>query len=181
MVVPSDGIPYDHTGQGECLFDQSTTPNDAVIAYSPLVLSGGFDCCAWRADCSPLGTCGVTQGTVNFVWGSEVGQPILDPDADGLPSGCDNCPDVPNFGTAGTCTAGEVAKVGTSCANDAACGTGGACSLNQEDLDGDGFGDACELPEPGSSSMLFAGIGLLSALARRRAAQRRRARSRHSS
>jgi hypothetical protein len=174
VVVPRNGIPYDHTGQGECLFDQATTANDAVIAYSPLVLSGGFDCCIWLADCSPVGTCGVTEGTVNFAWGSEVGQPVLDPDADGLPSGCDNCPDAPNFGTAGTCTAGDSAKVGTGCAADAACGSGGECSLNQEDLDGDGIGDACALPEPGSSAMLVAGIGLLSVLYRRRLSARPR-------
>jgi hypothetical protein len=172
VVVPSDGIAYDHTGQGQCLFDQSTSANAAVIAYAPLVLSGGFDCCLWQAECAPLGTCDTTEGTVNFVWGSEVGAPVLDPDADGLPSDCDNCPSAPNFGTAGTCTAGDGGLLGMPCGSNEDCGSGGFCSLNQEDTDGDGYGDACLLPEPGSFTMLTAGIGLLSVLYRRRLAAR---------
>ena len=153
----------------DCLFDQATTANNAVVAYSPLVLSGGLDCCIWQADCSPVGTCGVTEGTVNFVWGSEVGQPTQDPDSDGLPSGCDNCPSTPNFGNLGTCRIGT--SLGASCTSNAACGSFGVCSLNQEDTDDDGIGDVCEVPEPNMSLMLVIGVGLLAVLSRRRTAQ----------
>jgi Leucine-rich repeat (LRR) protein len=62
----------------------------------------------------------------------------------------DNCPVTPNGPNLGTCTAGNV---GAPCTSDVNCGSGGYCSMNQEDEDLDGIGDACEslgavAPEP---------------------------------
>ena len=69
----------------------------------------------------------------------------LDTDEDRLIDECDNCLDVPNYGSLGTCVEG---LTGT-CESDAECDTfsgsqDGVCSLNQEDTDGDGEGDACD-------------------------------------
>jgi|GEM_PF-628292 len=79
---------------------------------------------------------------------------ILDTDCDGLPdSACtscipaydaDNCKDKPNGPDLGTCTAGLQDMLGETCGSDAECGSGGACSMAQEDSDSDGFGDACD-------------------------------------
>ena len=53
----------------------------------------------------------------------------------------DNCPETPNGSSLGTCIKGNV---GSTCICDAACGEGGVCSMNQEDTDLDGLGDACD-------------------------------------
>jgi len=96
-----------------------------------------------------------------------------DRDDDGVGDVCDNCPDTPNgrYPIAGICVSGDVGKPcnwnhecgsGASCsplprggtciddglprlcAADGACGRGGNCSLDQEDNDLDGAGDACD-------------------------------------
>ena len=78
---------------------------------------------------------------------------LLDSDCDGLPdeacADCtpaypkaDNCPYIQNANGKGTCTAGT--KIGEPCAANADCGFNGFCSLNQEDADADGSGDACD-------------------------------------
>ncbi|MCX5886758.1 MAG: C45 family autoproteolytic acyltransferase/hydrolase [Proteobacteria bacterium] len=87
--------------------------------------------------------------TVNI--GSESRQ-ILDTDCDGVPDeacidctpsyGADNCPTVPNGPEKGTCITGK--NIGEGCSSDRECGFGGICSTNQEDSDGDGYGDACD-------------------------------------
>jgi hypothetical protein len=59
----------------------------------------------------------------------------------------DNCPDMPNGPFLGTCTAGVSYKIGRPCISDVECGTDGFCSMNQEDLNGYGIGDACYLCE----------------------------------
>jgi len=79
-------------------------------------------------------------------------QQILDTDCDGIPDeACldctpsyeaDNCPTVPNGPNKGTCSAGN--QIGSECTRNVECGLGGICSKNQEDSDGDGYGDACD-------------------------------------
>ena len=63
---------------------------------------------------------------------------------DGIPDAQDNCPDMPNGPLLGTCVEGTI---GLTCASDDGCGTGGYCSMNQEDTyppQGNGIGDACD-------------------------------------
>jgi len=66
----------------------------------------------------------------------------FDSDADGVLNGADNCPYVPNGPDKGTCTRGTVGRV--CYPPGGGCGCTGFCSLNQEDSDGDGIGDACD-------------------------------------
>jgi hypothetical protein len=65
-----------------------------------------------------------------------------DADADGPGDACDNCPVTPNGPALGTCTAGDF--IGDSCEENADCGQGGVCSMNQENYDNDNFGDVCD-------------------------------------
>ena len=93
----------------------------------------------------------------------------IDRDEDGALNGLDNCPGAPNDALGGTCTAGESGLLATECTTNADCGTGGLCSLAQEDTDLDGVGDACEpslVPEPGFGPMLW--VGALAIAAGRR-------------
>jgi mono/diheme cytochrome c family protein len=104
----------------------------------------------------------------------------VDRDEDLVLNGVDNCPGAPNAAGAGTCTAGDPALVGFECSANAECGTGGFCSLAQEDEDLDGIGDACEpllVPEPSPGAMLAVGGALLMAFDARRRRARARARA----
>ena len=78
---------------------------------------------------------------------------IIDSDCDGLPDAAcadctpaypqaDNCPYIQNASGKGICTAGT--KIGEPCTGNTECGFGGFCSMNQEDADEDGAGDACD-------------------------------------
>jgi hypothetical protein len=67
-----------------------------------------------------------------------------DIDGDGVLDDNDNCVLTPNGPNLGTCLVGTV---GDTCTNDLECGSGGLCSLNQEDSippGGNGLGDVCE-------------------------------------
>ena len=97
-------------------------------------------------------------------------------DEDLVLNGLDNCPAWPNGPGLGTCTEGDPALLTSTCAASAECGEGGSCSLAQEDADGDGTGDACELivlPEPRAELQLAAGCAVLAAFARYRRQRRR--------
>jgi len=65
-----------------------------------------------------------------------------DEDKDGVGDECDNCLDKPNGPTRGTCIGGW--QKGWHCQIDGFCGSNGFCSMDQEDLDGDDLGDACD-------------------------------------
>ncbi|MFH0979908.1 MAG: thrombospondin type 3 repeat-containing protein [Planctomycetota bacterium] len=76
-----------------------------------------------------------------------------DSDGDGVEDTIDNCRWVPNGPALGTCVAG---RDGT-CLADADCDTApgsmnGLCSLNQEDSDDDGNGDACDICPDGTDA-----------------------------
>ena len=64
-----------------------------------------------------------------------------DSDQDGLLDVEDNCPSMPNGPLLGVCINGII---GTTCMNSEECVFGGVCSMNQEDADLDGVGDACD-------------------------------------
>jgi hypothetical protein len=68
--------------------------------------------------------------------------PFSDSDGDGTPDYRDNCPTIPNGPLIGTCTSGV--NIGNTCHSNSDCGTGGFCSMNQEDSDGNGIGHACD-------------------------------------
>jgi hypothetical protein len=65
-----------------------------------------------------------------------------DSDKDGVGDECDNCLDTPNGPKRGTCIGGQ--KKGWHCPVDGFCGPNAICSMDQEDLDGDDLGDACD-------------------------------------
>lgn len=78
---------------------------------------------------------------------------LKDSDNDGVIDIKDNCPDKANGNLIGTCTQGT--NKGATCMNDIMCGVAipgpfgggtpaGHCSMNQEDSDKDGAGDACD-------------------------------------
>jgi len=76
-----------------------------------------------------------------------VGNPLqYDADADGHGDACDNCFSAPNGPDSGTCVksiGGLLVGTGVTCADNSTCGDG-ICQRNQQDMDGNGIGDACE-------------------------------------
>ena len=81
----------------------------------------------------------VTDLTVDYCpWRFE---PLPDVDNDGKTDPTDNCPTTPNGPLLGTCI---YENIGASCTSPSGCGTGGYCSMNQEDRDEDGAGDVCD-------------------------------------
>jgi hypothetical protein len=94
-----------------------------------------------------------------------------DLDLDGAGDVCDNCPEAPNGPDGGTCTAGDPDLIAAFCEFDSDCGSGGFCSLDQDDYNTDGLGDACDptiVPEPSLWLQLGAGLAFLAVLYRRR-------------
>jgi hypothetical protein len=64
-----------------------------------------------------------------------------DSDYDGISNEKDNCINNPNGPKEGVCTSGYRGEI---CRNSYECGVVGFCSMNQEDVDEDGFGDVCD-------------------------------------
>jgi hypothetical protein len=86
-----------------------------------------------------------------------------DIDSDGVADDVDNCPRTPNGSAGGTCSAGLIGK---NCISHGDCGCEGYCSMDQEDADSDGVGDACDNCPNGNINCRFACDGKLSALGR---------------
>ena len=126
----------------------------------------GIDCCTWRIDSASTGTVGTGQAL--FFHNLDASNPAnmpADTDLDGIRNLCDNCVIVPNGPLRGSCRAGPT--LGAPCRSNSECGSGGLCSLSQEDANGDTTGDVC-VPEPGSAVGLAAGLALTALRARRR-------------
>ena len=79
-----------------------------------------------------------------------------DRDGDGIENQNDNCPGIPNGPILGTCVEGDVSN---TCTSNEECGSGGFCSMDQEDNDPDGSGDACDFCE-GNGNYDIDGDGL---------------------
>jgi len=95
----------------------------------------------------------------------------IDRDLDSVLDGLDNCPAWPNGAALGTCTTGAPEQLAARCTSAGDCGSGGFCSLAQEDGNTNGTGDACEpvlLPEPDATTALALCAALLAVLSRRR-------------
>ena len=124
-----------------------TDDNCAIEANEYIIRGHGPYVVAWYSVPSPALVDGhiyytSTNGKI-YCFGS--GYPTTDSDSDGPIDIRDNCPQTPNGPNSGTCTSGSI---GTSCTipgeNPSECGTGGFCSMDQEDADGDSLGDACD-------------------------------------
>jgi hypothetical protein len=112
----------------------------ALVAYDTRGVESAF---SNEIVLAPTGRRGPSDGVPEDGDGSGV---VSDrPCPSGVTQGCDdNCPVMPNGPVVGTCIDGDPARRGLVCSADAHCGTGGFCSMDQEDSDGDGVGDACE-------------------------------------
>ena len=84
------------------------------------------------------------DGVTNILLGGDSRSRIFE---SSLLTDADNCPGTPNGPYLGTCVTGDTFKIGRSCIDDSYCGTEGFCSMNQEDTNGSGMGDACYLCE----------------------------------
>jgi len=151
---------------GICEVTDTSSPQSLPYTYqfagTPFV---GVDCCTWRIEASS-GVVGTGQAL--FFHQLDATNPANmppDTDQDGIRNLCDNCVHSPNGPLRGSCLGGPTPRA--TCRSNAECGAGGACSLSQEDANGDFTGDVC-VPEPGVGAGLAAGIGALSAILRRR-------------
>ncbi|MFO0687989.1 MAG: hypothetical protein U0900_04735 [Myxococcota bacterium] len=125
----------------------------------------GVDCCTWRVS-SALGIVGTGQALFfhNLDPSNQANQPP-DTDRDGIRDLCDNCPYYANGPLLGACLTG--ATIGRPCHSNPDCGSGGACSLSQEDANGDYVGNICA-PEPAFGAGLVAGAVALAFVGSRR-------------
>ena len=80
------------------------------------------------------------EGNVRAVRGGQCGS-FGDLDDDCRIDCIDNCPSTLNGLDLGTCTKGTIAQ---PCTSDGECGSGGLCSMQNEDTDRDFFGDVCD-------------------------------------
>ena len=71
----------------------------------------------------------------------------LDSDADGLSDTEDNCPQIPNGPSLGTCS-GSSTNPGTECTSNndcnGSCGASGYCDMTQDNSDADSNGNVCD-------------------------------------
>ncbi len=129
----------DHDGLGNVCDNCPDTPNGPSLGTCISGAYGGYACTA-HEQCLG-GYCSYQQEDSDH---DGIGNACdSDWDNDGVANSADNCTDRANGPDLGTCTRG--ANSGLFCVQDAECGVSGYCSMNQEDSDGDGTGDACEL------------------------------------
>lgn len=98
---------------------------------------------AWVIFFSPGGVLSNNKSLTYKVRAVRAGQCVSfdDEDNDGFFDRLDNCPSTPNGPDGGTCTKGTIVQ---ACTGNGDCGTGGVCSMKQEDADRDYQGDACD-------------------------------------
>jgi cysteine-rich repeat protein len=145
-------------------------PNDPDVDGDGVL--DGLDSCPFEADPGQEDGDGDLVGDACDNCASDFNPEQADGDGDGVGAACDNCPEGPNGPNGGTCTTGDSELIAELCESDGDCGSGGFCSLNQEDYNADGLGDACDpdiVPEPAGWMMLIAGTAFLGLLYRRRA------------
>lgn len=123
----------------------------------------GLDCCTWQIG-SRSGVNGAGQAIfyINVSSSDPAYQPG-DRDTDGIKDLCDNCVSVPNGPLLGSCTGGS--KIGKLCRSNLECGSGGTCSLAQDDTDRVAPANAC-VPEPSFAPALAFGLLALRGLRR---------------
>jgi hypothetical protein len=155
-----DGTP----GVGTCAL--TGDPDDAPVSYAyvqPEPGAGDWDCCTWRFD----GIDGVTSTVGQLVFQNDGVEPPPDTDGDQILDPCDNCPALPNGPALGSCVTGD-GTPGAACETTTECPPGQPCSLDQEDSNLDGVGDACPEPEAGAAALVAAtALGSLAAARRR--------------
>lgn len=100
------------------------------------------ECCLGDPICEGQAVCAWDR-LVNFTLNPDNNQDI---DNDGLANALDNCPNKPNWISLGTCTYGKRGQLCTHHDQCDKCGIpDGYCSKLQEDCDGNGIGDACDV------------------------------------
>jgi len=150
---------------GVCEVTDTSSPHHLPYTYQYGGTPGfvGVDCCTWRIEAasSVVGT-----GQALFFHNLDTANPANMPpdfDEDGIRNLCDNCVNVPNGPLGGSCLGGPTPRA--PCHSNLDCGSGGACSLSQEDSNGDFVGNAC-VPEPGFAAGIGSGCALLAVSAR---------------
>lgn len=148
---------------GICEVTDTSSPHHLPYTYQYGGTPGfvGVDCCTWRIEAasSVVGT-----GQALFFHNLDTADPANMPpdfDEDGIRNLCDNCVNVPNGPLGGSCLGGPTPRA--PCHSNLDCGSGGVCSLSQEDSNGDFVGNAC-VPEPGFAAGTFSGLVLLASL-----------------
>ena len=139
------------TGVAACNKNQEDNDNDGV--------GDVCDNCPEKPNGFLLGSCSPWSGSPGVVCQSDndctatctgvraCNKNQEDTDNDGVGDVCDNCPSMPNGPLLGTCGPAS-SNAGTNCTSDgqctAGCSSSGDCNLNQEDTDGDGYGNICD-------------------------------------
>jgi hypothetical protein len=119
--------------RGTCLkiYSGGYFKSTGIICYDEEGCGDNELCDTYQLDCNENGTGDACE---------------IDADKDAVPDVDDNCPNQPNGPDGGTCIWGT--NIGNSCSipgyDPMECGLEGFCSMNQEELDSDEVGEACD-------------------------------------